>query len=492
MYTSLPILDLGDDFYTPVKGGAFANPTLRYRNPLQAKFIGLNQISDVEWVNHFGKFQALAGNLKTPLAMKYHGHQFQHYNPDLGDGRGFVFAQFLKDGHLFELGTKGSGQTPYSRRGDGRLTLKGAIRELLATDYLKKQRVLTSHTFSIVETAEKLERHDEPSPTRSAVLFRLSRGHIRIGNFQRAHYLQRPENISILVDYSLKYFYPEFPPSSETKSKFELFFKAVTYRLADLCASYMVAGFVHGVLNTDNINVSGESFDYGPYRFLAYYDPHFTAAYFDQDGLYSFGRQPPSFLWNLHQLKIALNYAEPKADLSKLDSEFALAFNVFFSARFLRKLNLKPKASADESERAEAFLGLAPNYYDDSNFPILDLKSIFISNFEDFSKAQFFRNTQSVIESFFQDLYKNQSKDFETAFRQILHWTQYDSPPSYFSDSTLRLFTQSCETKSKLTTRQAKIRNQSLTIDEVESVWNEIDTNENWACLYERITPALD
>ena len=108
----------------------------------------------------------------SPLALRYHGHQFQHYNPDLGDGRGFLFAQLydLSDGRLLDLGTKGSGTTPYSRSGDGRLTLKGAVREALATAFLRALGVNTSKTLSIVETGEQLFRGDEPSPTRSAVL----------------------------------------------------------------------------------------------------------------------------------------------------------------------------------------------------------------------------------------------------------------------------------------------------------------------------------
>lgn len=487
MSEQLPILDLGEDFYTPVSGGQFSNPVLRYRNQRQARLLNIEALTDSQWIEHFGNFKPLEKNLPQPLAMKYHGHQFQQYNPDIGDGRGFVFAQFIKHAQLFELGTKGSGQTPFSRRGDGRLTLKGAIRELLATDYLSKQKVLTSHTFSIVETEEKLERHDEPSPTRSAVLFRLSRGHIRIGTFQRAFFYQNSDSIKKLIDYSLNNFYPELSVPSESRDKVELFFKAVTYRLADLCASYMVAGFVHGVLNTDNMNVSGESFDYGPFRFLPYYDPYFTAAYFDQEGLYCFGRQPPSFQWNLQQLRDALLFSQPDADLSKLEPEFAVAFNVFFTSRFLRKLNLKPKVFESEKAMVNSLVELSPDYYSESTFPILNLNSIFKVDFENLSRTDFFNTTQSLIENFFKDLYQNQNKDFETSFRQILNWAQRDIPTTYFSDALLKSISESYERISVLTDEQINMRSQSLVIDEVESIWDEIDRNENWNPLYERI-----
>lgn len=487
MNEKLPILELGDEFYTLVKGGVFSNPVLRYRNQKQAQKLGLDSISDQEWIQHFGLFAPLQKNLETPLAMKYHGHQFQHYNPDLGDGRGFVYAQFLKDKHLLELGTKGSGQTPYSRRGDGRLTLKGAVRELLATDYLAKQKVLTSHTFSIVETGEKLIRHDEPSPTRAAVLFRLSRGHIRIGNFQRALFYENRENIFKLIDYSLKHFYPELPLAIDRKHQVELFFNSVTLRLADLCASYMVAGFVHGVLNTDNMNISGESFDYGPYRFLPYYDPYFTAAYFDHEGLYCFGRQPPSFLWNLVQLQNVLKFAEPESDLSQVNDSFAMQFNVFFTSRFLKKLNLKPNASAHEHSLLNAFLSLTPDYYQESVPPILDINHITAQPLNEISKSVFFSNAQKIIDSFFQDLHQDKSKTIETAFLEILNWTQKNKQPKYFTDQTLMLINTHAQLDKKLTDAQIKTREHNLLIDEIEDIWKEIDENDDWTKLYKRL-----
>ena len=139
--------------------------------------------------------------LPQPLALKYHGHQFQDYNPDLGDGRGFLFAQMREPGtgRLLDFGTKGSGQTPYSRFGDGRLTLKGGVREVLATTRLEALGVNTSKTFALIETGESLHRNDEPSPTRSSVMTRLSHGHVRIGSFQRPDFLQEPEHLRQLL-----------------------------------------------------------------------------------------------------------------------------------------------------------------------------------------------------------------------------------------------------------------------------------------------------
>ncbi|MEO5866804.1 MAG: protein adenylyltransferase SelO family protein, partial [Sphingomonas sp.] len=180
------ILELGDVFYDRVAAADFPQTRLRFRNDRAAAQVGLEMLSDEEWIHHFGRFAPLPGNLTDPLALRYHGHQFRVYNPEIGDGRGFLFAQ-LRDtsGRLMDLGTKGSGQTPWSRFGDGRLTLKGGIREILATEMLETLGVETSRSLSLIETGERLERGDEPSPTRSAVLVRLSHGHIRIGTFQR-------------------------------------------------------------------------------------------------------------------------------------------------------------------------------------------------------------------------------------------------------------------------------------------------------------------
>ena len=242
------------------------------------------------------------GSLPEPLALRYHGHQFRTYNPDLGDGRGFLFAQArdLADGRLLDLGTKGSGQTPWSRGADGRLTLKGGVREILATEMLEALGVYTSKTFRLIETGEALDRGDEPSPTRSSVLVRLSHSHIRIGSLPaprrsrrdgRAPSPRRPCDRPLLARRRCR------RPTRSPR-----FYDRVTGAVARLGAEWFAAGFVHGVLNTDNINITGESFDYGPWRFLDRFDPGFTAAYFDQTGLYAFARQPEALNWNLARL----------------------------------------------------------------------------------------------------------------------------------------------------------------------------------------------
>ncbi len=308
-------LDLGNDLADPVAPATFPSHVLRFRNDRAAARVGLERLTPEEWESHFAQFAPLPENLAAPLALRYHGHQFGSYNPDLGDGRGFLFAQLKeregagRKARLLDLGTKGSGRTPWSRSGDGRLTLKGGVREALATEQLEALGVVTSKTFSLFETGEELLRGDEPSPTRSSVMVRLSHSHVRFGMFQRLAYLREHDEMRRLLAYSVKHYFPELAdePNATLPHAFLL---AVTARAAPLAASYMVAGFVHGVLNTDNMNITGESFDYGPWRFLPQCDPSFTAAYFDHSGFYAYGRQPGAILWNLGRLRDALRLLE--------------------------------------------------------------------------------------------------------------------------------------------------------------------------------------
>ena len=339
--------DAGAPFYDAVEAAAFPEHILRYRNQRWAAAVGLGDLSEAAWTDHFGRFQPLADNLQKPLAVRYHGHQFRSYNPDIGDGRGFLFAQ-LRDGQgrLLDLGTKGSGKTPYSRFGDGRLTLKGGVREVLATEMLEALGVYTSKTFSLIETGEALQRNDEPSPTRSAVMVRLSHSHVRFGAFQRLAYEKDDQAIGDLVDYCIAQFYPDLGALAGAE-KAAAFFGRVAERTARLAAQWMAAGFVHGVLNTDNMNVTGESFDYGPWRFVPVADPGFTAAYFDQTGLYAFGRQAEAGAWNLAQFGGALSLIADADALNEQLRGFAAHYETAMADAYFARLGLERAGDAD-------------------------------------------------------------------------------------------------------------------------------------------------
>ena len=343
---------LGDSFYDVVAPARFPALTLRYRNQHWAERIGLGDLREAQWLEHFGRFAPLPGSLAQPLALRYHGHQYQTYNPDLGDGRGFLFAQAhdLVDGRLLDLATKGSGTTPWSRHADGRLTLKGGVREVLATEMLEALGVDTSKSFSLIETGESLSRHDEPSPTRGSVLVRLSHSHIRIGSFQRLAYLKDQAGLATLLDYAIRTYMPDCW-RDERDQRAAAFLERVARNVARTGARWIAAGFVHGVLNTDNINITGESFDYGPWRFLPTYDPAFTAAYFDETGLYAFGRQPDALAWNLTRLAECLLPLSTIELLEPALNAFWPAFRAEIAAAILDRLGL-----VTEGEEADAAL----------------------------------------------------------------------------------------------------------------------------------------
>jgi uncharacterized protein YdiU (UPF0061 family) len=366
-------LGQGAPFFDAVEPALFPACILRYRNQRWAERIGLGALTDEDWIGHFGRFHPLKDNLDRPLALRYHGHQFRVYNPEIGDGRGFLFAQLRDDeNRLLDLGTKGSGKTPYSRTADGRLTLKGGVREILATEMLEALGVYTSKTLSLIETGEALQRNDEPSPTRSSVLVRLSHSHVRFGTFQRLAFEGDRDGIARLVDYCVAHFDPDLaaPPAAAAEGRSPSparasrggggevfgadaaqsaarFFERVVARTARLVGEWTAAGFVHGVLNSDNMNVTGESFDYGPWRFAPAADPAFTAAYFDQTGLYAFGRQAEACAWNLARLGGALTLVADAAALNAGLAGFAQAYEEGLADAFFRRLGLE-RAGTDD------------------------------------------------------------------------------------------------------------------------------------------------
>jgi uncharacterized protein YdiU (UPF0061 family) len=312
---------LGPGTWDVVEAASFPRTTLRFRNDALLHQLGLcpETVQDAHLEEAFGRFTG-----RSPLlALRYHGHQFGTYNPFLGDGRGFLYGQ-LRDRHgrLQDLGSKGSGTTPWSRGGDGRLTLKGGVRELIAGEALHRLGVSTSRSLCLIETGEELWRSDEPSPTRSAVMLRMARTHLRFGTCERLHYLRQPAQLARLLEHVVQLYYPQVAAAhpggadgGSREARLLAFYGELVERVARLAAEWMVAGFTHGVLNTDNMSLAGESFDYGPFAFLDRWDPGFTAASFDHDGLYAYGRQPAICHENLRRLQEPLAMLLPRAGL---------------------------------------------------------------------------------------------------------------------------------------------------------------------------------
>lgn len=333
-----PLLErLGDDYYDPVVAAEFPAHILRFRNDDLLPKLGLEprSVTDAAFVEAFGTFQSP----HPLLALRYHGYQFGEYNAFLGDGRGFLYGQVRgTDGKLYDLGTKGSGTTPYSRGGDGRLTLKGGVREVLAAEALHRAGVNTSRCLSLIETGDALWRGDEPSPTRSSVMVRFQQSHIRFGTFERLHYLDRKDLIAILLDHVIEVYYP---PLWGRSDRYALFYAELVQRVAELVAQWMSAGFCHAVLNTDNMAITGESFDYGPFAFLPTLDPGFTAAYFDHFGRYSYGRQPAICRWNLEMLQRPLARVISSSDLETGLATFNAQYEQAYRQQMLQKLGFE-------------------------------------------------------------------------------------------------------------------------------------------------------
>ena len=328
---------LGNDYFDEVAATEFPQHKLRFRNDELLPLLGLNptEVTDEYFIEAFGKF---AGR-QPFLALRYHGYQFGEYNPFLGDGRGFLYGQVRGiDGELYDFGTKGSGRTPYSRGGDGRLTLKGGVREVLAAEVLHQMGVRTSRCLSMIETGESLWRGDEPSPTRSSVMIRFSRSHIRFGTFERLLYIGRKDLIAKLLDHVIDYYYPAL---RGLEDQYQRFYAELVERVAQLVAQWMAAGFCHAVLNTDNMSITGESFDYGPYAFIPSYNLQFTAAYFDYYGRYSYGNQGSICRLNLEMLQQPLSAVIPMADMEAALAQFYDCYQLKYRELMLNKLGFE-------------------------------------------------------------------------------------------------------------------------------------------------------
>ncbi len=368
------IENLGEDYYSEVIAADFPEHILRYTNDRLLPFIGLNpeMVTETDWIEAFGKFNSI----RPLLALKYHGYQFGAYNPQLGDGRGFLYGQVRgEDGKLYDFGTKGSGRTPYSRQADGRLTLKGGVREIIAAEALSRMNVNTSRCFCLIETGESLWRGDEPSPTRSSVMVRFSHSHIRFGTFERLYYLERPDLMKDLLDHVIYCYYPHL---SQEKNPYVKFYGELVQRVALLVAQWMASGFCHAVLNTDNMSITGESFDYGPYAFINTYEPRFTAAYFDYGGRYSYGNQSLICRWNLELLQKPLSLVMPNEDLQLQLVNFNGYYEQYYQELMLRKLGL---STIESDKLASELVGETINLLKDSQYSyhqfFVDLRSQF-------------------------------------------------------------------------------------------------------------------
>lgn len=297
-------LQLPSSFYSMVKPNPVPNPRIVLFNEEVAHQLGLKE-SDFQ--SEIG-LATLAGNYfpndVTPIAQAYAGHQFGHFTM-LGDGRAMLIGEHITpDGQRVDLQLKGSGRTPYSRGGDGRAALGPMLREYIISEAMSGLHIPTTRTLAVVTTGQKVTRETELP---GAIMTRVAQSHIRVGTFQFAAAKGDNEQLKALADYTIHRHYPHIetaPASGE--NRYLLFLKDVIKRQADLIAKWQLVGFIHGVMNTDNMTISGESIDYGPCAFMDVYHINTVFSSIDTQGRYAYGNQPKIGLWNLTRFAEAL------------------------------------------------------------------------------------------------------------------------------------------------------------------------------------------
>ncbi|MEP4198079.1 MAG: protein adenylyltransferase SelO [Aliishimia sp.] len=282
-------------FFTPQSPTAVSNAKLIKFNDALAKELGIASGADMDLA------EILAGNEipegASPLAQLYAGHQFGQYNPQLGDGRAVLLGEVVDTrGRRRDIQLKGSGPTPYSRTGDGRAWLGPVLREYVVSEAMHALGVPTTRALAAVSTGDPVYRE---AALPGAVLTRVASSHIRVGTFQVFAHRGQIEDLKTLTDYTIKRHYPEADGAMGLLA-------AVIQAQAELVATWMSFGFIHGVMNTDNCTISGETIDYGPCAFLDTYQSDKVMSSIDQYGRYAFSNQPKIIVWNMAQFATAL------------------------------------------------------------------------------------------------------------------------------------------------------------------------------------------
>lgn len=277
-----------------------------------------------------------------PLAMKYAGHQFGAYNPDLGDGRGLLLGELTdKQGRMFDLHLKGAGLTPYSRMGDGRAVLRSTIREYLCSEAMAGLGIETTRSLGMLTSTTPVYREKQES---GALLIRMAESHIRFGHFEHFFYTNQFSELRLLADKVIEWYWPA---CKEEDNPYAAMFNQVVDKTAKMIADWQAVGFCHGVMNTDNMSILGQTFDYGPFAFLDEYDPHYICNHSDYQGRYRFDQQPRIALWNLSALAHSLSPLIEKQYLEQGLSQFEPLLGQYFSHNMRGKLGLLSKQQGD-------------------------------------------------------------------------------------------------------------------------------------------------
>ncbi|MGB1322611.1 MAG: protein adenylyltransferase SelO [Vibrio gallaecicus] len=334
--------ELPRSFYTPVQPTPLSNVQWLAWNKKLALELGFPEFEQCSEE----LLSTLSGTSEPapffPLAMKYAGHQFGSYNPDLGDGRGLLLTQVVaKSGETFDLHLKGAGKTPYSRMGDGRAVIRSTVREYLCSEAMAGLKIPTTRALAMMSSDTPVYREKQE---KGALLVRVSESHIRFGHFEHLFYTNQIAEHKLLADKVLEWHFPE---CLEDEKPYASMFNLIVDRTAEMVALWQANGFAHGVMNTDNMSILGQTFDYGPFAFLDEYDPRLICNHSDYQGRYAFNQQPRIGLWNLSALAHSLSPLIDKADLEAALEQYEPQMNGYFSQLMRRKLGLLSKQEGD-------------------------------------------------------------------------------------------------------------------------------------------------
>ena len=359
-YAALP-----DNFFARVAPTPVDSPRLIKLNRPLAVHLGLDpdRLSSPEGT------EILAGKLipdgADPIAMAYAGHQFGHFVPQLGDGRAILLGEVIDaDGVRRDIQLKGSGPTPFSRRGDGRAALGPVLREYIVSEAMAALGIPTTRSLAAVVTGESVMRE---TPLPGAVLTRVASSHIRVGTFQYFAARGDTEGVRRLADHVIARHYPE---AANAERPYHALLEGVIARQAQLIARWLLVGFIHGVMNTDNTSISGETIDYGPCAFMDQYDPATVFSSIDEQGRYAYANQPRIALWNLTRLAECLlplfcdeqDKAIEEAQLAL--GGFAEAFTAAYQAGLRNKLGLFTARDDDPALAQDLLDAMAKNHAD--------------------------------------------------------------------------------------------------------------------------------
>jgi uncharacterized protein YdiU (UPF0061 family) len=379
--------DLDSDLYSRVAPKSIADPEILVLNDGLCADLGL----DTAKLNA----NILAGQdrLEEPIAQAYAGHQYGRFTL-LGDGRAMILGEHVHDGSRYDIQLKGSGRTPYSRRGDGNATVSSMLREYLYSYAMQNLHIKTSRSLAVLETDEAIRRRrKEPG----AILVRVMNSHIRYGTFQYVA-SRAADELQRFTDYVIDRHYPQLTAADRPYLDF---FDAVMQSSIEMVVDWLRVGFVHGVMNTDNMSIDGETFDYGPCAFMNYYDEETVFSSIDKHGRYAFGNQRPILRWNLERFAEALQPLCTQSALTydeleiKLD-EFEDRFDAQYYGMMRRKLGIN---SDGEQELVDEFLNWLRKSNADYTNTFLELETPGTFDDPSFATAEFeqLRNTLAVV-----------------------------------------------------------------------------------------------